>query len=132
MTISLQKSDTGTYRQTISIHQHTLFSDVAATLGGEDSAPDPHDLYDASLAACKAITLLMYAKRKQIPLTSVDVDIERDNSAEAKCIYVLNVSLKLNGDLSAEQRQSLAAIADKCPIHKLMTAATTEVNSSFV
>lgn len=132
MTINLQKSDTGTYRQTIRIHQHTLFADVATTLGGEDSAPDPHDLYDASLAACKAITLLMYAKRKQIPLSSVDLDIERDNSAEAKGIYVLNVSLKLNGDLSDEQRQSLASIADKCPIHKLMTAATTEVNSSFV
>ena len=131
MTISLQKSDTGNYRQTIRIHQHTLFSDVAASLGGEDSAPDPHDLYDSSLAACKAITLLMYAKRKQIPLTSVDVDIERDNSAEAKGIYVLNVSLKLNGDLSDEQRRSLAGIADKCPIHKLMTTATTEVNSSF-
>jgi len=132
MTISLQKSDSGTYRQTISIHQHTLFADVAASLGGEDSAPDPHDLYDASLAACKAITLLMYAKRKSMPLISVDIEIERDNSREAKGIYVLNVSLKLNGELDDEQRQSLAAIADKCPIHKLMTAATTEVNSSLL
>jgi putative redox protein len=34
------------------------------------------------------------------------------------------------GNLSDEQRQSLALIGDKCPIHKLMTAATTEVNSS--
>lgn len=131
MTISLQKSDAGLYRQTIRIHQHTLFADVATALGGDDSAPDPHDLYDASLAACKAITLLMYAKRKTFPLSSVDVQIERDNSREAKGVYVLNVNLKLNGDLSDEQRQSLAAIADKCPIHKLMTAATTEVNATF-
>lgn len=130
MTLNLQKSDSGTYRQTISIHQHTVFSDVAAALGGEDSAPDPHDLYDASLAACKAITLLMYAKRKTMPLTSVDIEIERDNSRETKGVYVLNVSLKLNGELDDKQRQSLAAIADKCPIHKLMTAATTQVNSN--
>ncbi|KXI26879.1 OsmC family protein [Paraglaciecola hydrolytica] len=132
MTISLQKSDKGTYRQTIRIHQHTLFADVAASLGGDDSAPDPHDLYDASLAACKAITILMYAKRKQIPLESVDIEIERDNSREAKGVYVLNVSLKLNGDLNDEQRQALAAIADKCPIHKLMTAVSTEVHSVVV
>ena len=130
MTVCLQKSDTGTYRQTIRIHQHTLFADVAANLGGEDSAPDPHDLYDASLAACKAITLLMYAKRKQLPLESVDVNIERDNSQEAKGLYVLKVNLTLNGDLSDEQRQSLAGIAEKCPIHKLMTAATTEVHAT--
>jgi putative redox protein len=129
MTISLQKSDSGTFRQTIRIHQHTLFADVAANIGGEDTAPDPHDLYDASLAACKAITLLMYAKRKQLPLQSVDVNIERDNSQETKGLYVLKVKLTLNGDLNEEQRLSLAAIADKCPIHKLMTAATTEVHS---
>ncbi|MDN4503551.1 OsmC family protein [Alteromonadaceae bacterium BrNp21-10] len=129
MPISLQKSETGTYRQTIRIHQHTVFADVGLVLGGEDSAPDPHDLYDTSLAACKAITLLMFAKRKDIPLTSVDVDIERDNSQEAKGIYVLNVSLKLNGELTDEQRQLLAGIADKCPIQKLMTVGTTVVHS---
>ncbi|MEH6713418.1 MAG: OsmC family protein [Paraglaciecola polaris] len=129
MTIHLQKSDAGTFRQTICVHQHTLFSDVAGMLGGEDSAPDPHDLYDASLAACKAITLLMYAKRKQIPLVSVDLNIDRNTSAESKGIYVLNVSVNLNGELTTEQRQRLSEIAEKCPIHKLMTAATTEVNS---
>lgn len=129
MTISLQKSEKGIYRQTIRINQHTLFADVAASLGGEDSAPDPHDLYDSSLAACKAITLLMYAKRKNIALTSVDVDIERDTSREAKGEYVLNVSLRLNGQLTDEQRQSLTDIAQKCPIHKLMTTVSTEVHS---
>ena len=74
----------------------------------------------------------MYAKRKQIPLESVDIEIERDNSREAKGVYVLNVSLKLYGDLNDEQRQALAAIADKCPIHKLMTAVSTEVHSVVV
>lgn len=132
MSISLQKSDSGTYRQTISIGQHTLFADVAANLGGEGSAPDPHDIYDSALAACKAITLLMYAKRKQIPLESVNIAIERDNSREAAGVYGLLVNLHLVGDLSTEQRQSLALIADKCPIHKLMTTATTEVQSQVI
>ena len=129
MTIHLEKSETGRYRQTIRIDQHSIFSDAAVALGGEDSAPDPHDLYDASLAACKAMTLLMYAQRKKIALTSVDIDIERDNSREGKGIYVLNVSLTLNGDLTDEQRQSLGVIADKCPIHKLMTSVSTEINT---
>ena len=129
MTIHLEKSQSGRYRQTIRIDQHSIFSDADVALGGDDSAPDPHDLYDASLAACKAMTLLMYAQRKKIALTSVDIDIERDNSCEGKGVYVLNVSLTLNGDLTDEQRQSLGAIADKCPIHKLMTSVSTEVNT---
>ena len=131
MTIELRKSDSGTYRQTIRIHQHTIYADVATELGGDNTGPDPHDLYDAALAACKAITLMMYAKRKQLPLDYVDVIIERDNSKEAQGVYVLNVQLKLLGQLSDEQKQQLAAIADKCPIHKLMTAVSTEINTSI-
>jgi putative redox protein len=133
MTIYLQKSDSGSFRQTIRVQQdstqHTLFADVAAALGGDDSAPDPHDIFDASLAACKAITLLMYAKRKQLKLDWVDVEINRDNSQEAKGLYQLNVSMKLVGDLSESEQQQLSAIADKCPIHKLMTATTVQVTT---
>lgn len=68
MSIQLRKSDSGIYRQTLRIQQHTIFADVAKDLGGDNSAPDPHDYYDAALAACKAITVMMYAKRKQLPL----------------------------------------------------------------
>jgi len=135
MTIILQKSDRGSFRQTIRVHQdgtqHTLFADVAPALGGEGSAPDPHDLFDAALAACKAITLLMYAKRKQLALDWVDVEIQRDNSQETKGLYQLNVQLKLVGTLSDSEQQQLLAIADKCPIHKLMTAATIQVNTAL-
>lgn len=133
MTIYLQKSDSGNFRQTIRVHQsstqHTLFADVASALGGDDSAPDPHDIFDASLAACKAITLMMYAKRKQLSLDWVDVEINRDNSQEAQGLYQLNVVLTLVGTLSDSERQQLSAIANKCPIHKLMTAAAVQVNT---
>ena len=131
MSIQLRKSDSGIYRQTLRIQQHTIFADVAQDLGGDNSAPDPHDYYDAALASCKAITVMMYAKRKQLPLDYIDIEITRDNSAEAQGVYVLNVQLKLLGKLTDEQKAQLAAIADKCPIHKLMTAAKTEVNTRF-
>lgn len=131
MSIQLRKSDSGIYRQTLRIQQHTIFADVAKDLGGDNSAPDPHDYYDAALAACKAITVMMYAKRKQLPLDYIDIEITRDNSQESQGTYVLNVQLKLLGNLTDEQKAQLAAIADKCPIHKLMTAAKTEVNTLF-
>ena len=131
MSITLRKSDSGTYRQTLRIHPHTLYADVGTELGGDNSAPDPHDFYDAALASCKAITVMMYAKRKQLPLDYIDIVIERDNSREAQGVYVLNVTLSLLGQLTDEQKSQLAAIADKCPIHKLMTAATTEVKTRY-
>jgi putative redox protein len=133
MTIQLQKSDSGSYRQTIRVHQqstqHTIYADVAAALGGEDSAPDPHDLFDAALAACKAITLMMYAKRKQLNLDWVDIEINRDVSREAQGEYQLDVALTLFGNLAVSEKQQLLDIADRCPIHKLMTTSTVHVNT---
>jgi len=66
-----------------------------------------------------------------MPLQGVDVDISRDTSQETQGEYVLNCELHLRGDLTAEQRVALFAIADKCPIHKLMTSATTVVKTHY-
>src|SRR4051812_10566902 len=100
MSVDLKKDATGKLRQRIQIGNHLLFADAPVNAGGDDSAPGPHDIFDASLAACKAITLMMVAQRKSIPLESVDVEVERDASQEAKGHYGLNVKLTLNGNLS--------------------------------
>ena len=103
--------------------------DGSVAEGGNGDGPSPHDLYDAALASCKALTLVWYARRKAIPLTTVDVALERDASGERQGVYKLAVSLKLGGDLSEAQREELLAVAMKCPVHKLMTAVTTEITT---
>jgi putative redox protein len=118
-------------RQVITVDAHTLRADVSKASGGDGSAPDPHDYFDTSLATCKAITLSMYARSHGIPLERVTVHVERDNSQERQGTYVLNAKLTFQGKLSAEQEQKLAEIADRCPIHKLMTTATVEVRTTY-
>ncbi|HEX5655645.1 MAG TPA: OsmC family protein, partial [Polyangiales bacterium] len=93
--------------------------------GGHDVGPTPHELFDASLAACKTTTAHWYAKRANMPLESVEVKIERDDSQERQGVYKLNVSLTYHGPLTDEQRTKLHSAVTRCPLHKLMT--TTEV-----
>ena len=130
--IHLQKDSVGKFRQKITVNnKHELFADVAISSGGEDSASQPHDIFDASLAACKAMTLMLYAQRANIPLEEVNVDIDRDDSNEKSGEYALNVTLSLIGDLTLEQKQKLLAISEKCPIYKLMTQTTIHVNTQL-
>src|SRR4030095_15753732 len=84
------------FPQTIRIRKHTLRTDVSESLGSTDSAPGAHDYFDAALAACKTTTSMWYAKRNQIPLERVEVDIERDDTEERKGKYVLKVSLRFH------------------------------------
>jgi putative redox protein len=127
MTITVNTLSGNGYRHSIEInHKHKLLTDLPVSLGGEDSAPDPHDYFDAALAACKALTLKLYAEKHGIPLTGVTVEVKHDSSQEREGKYHLHVELTLEGMLSNEQRALLHRIADRCPVHKLMT--TTEVS----
>jgi len=117
--------------QRISIGPHTLYSDVSVELGGAGSAPEPHDLFDAALGACKALTLALYAKQRGLPLEGLDVQLSRDDSQERQGIYRLNVELTLHGALDDAQRQQLLRVADKCPIHKLMTSSEVQVSTQL-
>lgn len=131
-TLYLETTEDGALRQRIDIGQHQLFADMNVLAGGQDSAPDPHDLFDASLAACKALTLMLYAKQHNIPLQRVSIDLQRDASQERAKIYALDVGLQLIGPLSDEERLKLLLIADKCPIHKLMSQATINIHTHLI
>lgn len=106
-----------------------LFVDVPVAYGGEGSAPDPHDYFDLSLGACKAITSMMYAKRKKWPLEGISVKVQRDDSEERNGTYRLDVEMTFHGIEDAAQRARLEEISHKCPIHRLMTSSTVEVNT---
>lgn len=129
MTITVIRDQSLPMRHIVHVRNHIVSADVSVEEGGSDAGPSPHDLYDAALSACKALTVVWYAKRKGIALDNVEVTTERDTSEERKGTYRLAATLHLSGELSEAQRQELLSVAEKCPIHKLMTAVTTEVTT---
>lgn len=131
MTVLVTRVQSALMRHDIHIGSHTLATDNSVEDGGEGSAPSPHDLYDAALGACKALTVLWYAKRMGMPVEGIEVRVDRDNSQERTGTYRLNAQLRLGGTLTAVQRQKLLAVASKCPVHKLMTEVKTEITTSL-
>jgi putative redox protein len=114
-------------KHTVHVRQHSFTVDEPPSNGGEDLGVTPHDVYDSALGACKALTTLWYARRKQMPLDDIHVTVERDDHEERGGIYRLRVTLQLTGALTDAQRQELLTVAGKCPLHKLMAQATTEI-----
>ena len=131
MTIRVVRDQRAPMRHEIHVDGHSIATDVSVEQGGEGSGPNPHDLYDAALGACTALTALWYAKHKNIPVEGIEVSVERDASQERAGIYRLSAALTLTGDLSATQREELLRAAQKCPVHKLMTEVTTEISTTL-
>ena len=68
------RSVPGTLRQEVLIDgRHRLVTDEPESVGGGGSAPAPHELFPAALAACVSTTIVMYARTKSWPLDTVEV-----------------------------------------------------------
>lgn len=132
MSVHITRDPTGPMRHTLHINGLAITVDGSVAEGGEASGPSPHDLYDAALGACKALTVLWYANKRQIPVENIAVEVERDDSQERAGTYRLRADLSVSGALSDAQRAELLRVADKCPVHKLMTQVETVVETRLM
>ena len=129
MTIQVTRDRSHKMKHVVHVRQHSFTVDEPAANGGEDLGITPHEVYDSALGSCKALTVLWYANRKQIPVEDIQVSVDRDDSQERQGVYRLRVTLAITGALTDAQRTELLAVAEKCPLHKLMTQVKTEVTT---
>lgn len=117
----------------IQIGQHHLKADEPIELGGNDEGPNPYELLLSSLGACTAITLKMYASRKEWKLEKVLVELSyskdyyKDHVADettSSKVDIIERRIHIEGDLDEKQIERLMKIADKCPVHKTLTSVT--------
>ncbi|WP_412480373.1 OsmC family protein [Azonexus sp. IMCC34839] len=112
----------GRYQQQVIAGQHHLIADEPASMGGADAGPAPFDFIMSGLGACTSMTLRMYAERKELPLTRVSVELSHDKvEIDGAQRDRITRHITLEGDLSAEQRQRLLEIANKCPVHRALS-----------
>jgi len=112
--------------QEIAAGRHQLRSDEPESAGGTDCGPTPYDLLLAALGSCTSMTVGMYARRNQWPLTRVTVHLSHSRVHARDCalgeneqamLTVINREVAFEGTLSDEQRARLLAIANRCPVH---------------
>ena len=121
---------TENYKTEIKSASNTIISDEPESIGGKDLGFAPKELLASSLAACTCITLRMYANRKGWYLTDIKVEVtfEKDLT-ENKSKMMRNI--QLFGNLDDIQKARLLNIADRCPMHQILTnpiEITTELN----
>jgi len=117
------------YTTEIMAGKHALQADEPKSVGGNNFGPTPYDLLLASIGACTAMTLRMYADRKKWDLTEVVVHLQHSKEHAVDCnncttnsgkIDQIERVIHLKGDLDEPQSKRLLEIADKCPVHKTL------------
>jgi putative redox protein len=75
------------------------------------------------LAACTTLTLALYIRRRQMAVTDlrVTVDHVEEISEQGQVRYQMQRRIFIEGVLPEVNRQRLLEIANKCPVHKLLS-----------
>lgn len=110
------------YRAEIRADGHIIVSDEPLELGGNNEGMNPSLLLLASLGSCTAITLRMYADRKEWPIEKVRIDLSMDViKSEFQQTTYIKKHLHFEGPLTDEQKERLIQIADHCPLHRILS-----------
>lgn len=121
-------------KQQITDGTHTFLADEPRESGGGDAGPDPYSLLLGALGACTAMTLQIYAKRKEWPLEKVEVSLKHSRIHAADCndcgasqgkMERIERYISLTGKLNEEQRARLLEIAERCPVHKTLASGVS-------
>ena len=116
------------YRVDLRVRRHQLVADEPIDAGGSDLGPTPFGLLASALASCTAITLRMYATRKAWELATLEVDVRYALDADAGLSITRIITIP--ADLTADQRQRLADIADRTPV-TLAISGGTPITTTF-
>jgi putative redox protein len=102
---------------------HIITGDEPLDHGGTDLGPTAHQYLLSALGMCIAITLRMYANRKNWELNKVEVHLNMEKNPEDKGeTTIIYKNIKLSGKLDPEQIKRLMLISEKCPVHKTLSA----------
>ncbi|MCH6582997.1 MAG: alpha/beta fold hydrolase, partial [Proteobacteria bacterium] len=125
----LVRETDGKFGQDVFTDSHHVLADEPTRNDGRDTGPDPYEFLLAALGTCISMTARMYASHKKLPLEKVSVKLSHSRIHAEDCEHCetkdgkidrIESELVLEGDLTAEQRQRVLEISNKCPVHRTL------------
>ena len=105
-----------------------VVADEPLEKGGQDKGFSPKELLASALAACTSATVRMYCNRKGWELKNIHIQIELVEEEEKTTFKRI---LQFEGSFTEEQRTRLLAVANACPVHKILTHSIS-VDTSLI
>ena len=124
MGVSIVHASIGSVPYTVELSDdlgHRWLGDEPEDAGGANAGPSPERLLLSALGTCTAVTVTMYAHRKQWPLTGVKVELAFNPDGKPESGTDIRRRVELLGELDDAQRHRLLLAANACPIHKVLT-----------
>lgn len=115
------------YRTEVYARGFDLVVDEPESLGGSGAGPSPVDYLAVALAACKSLTLRMYADRKGLPVEAITVSVRhsrkpKPHDPEGPKLDTFECTIAIEGALDGATRARMLELAERCPVQRMLTS----------
>jgi len=100
---------------------HHIVTDQTLAHGGDDSAPEPLELFLASLASCAGLYVLGYCRSRNLPTESIEL-IQRHELDHAGKLTRVDLELVLPSSFPEKDRVGVVRAAQSCKVKKMLSA----------
>ncbi len=134
--VRVTETGAGRFQVAMQAGPHVILGDEPASVGGGGSGPSPYELLSMALGACTAMTLRLYARKKQLDLGRVSVAVAHDRVHAEDCaeretregrIDRFERVISVEGAIDPGLAAKLVEIAGKCPVHRTLEAEAAVV-----
>lgn len=106
----------------------TIMTDQSVREGGDGSAPEPFDLFLASMGTCAGIYVLSFCQHHDLPAEGISLIQTAERNPETRMIDRVNIDIRLPADFPQKYRKALIRSAEQCSVKKHIAAGLPEFN----
>jgi putative redox protein len=108
----------------------TVETDQPASEGGEGAAPEPYDLFLASLGTCAGVYVVYFCESRNIPTDDIRMRLRFSRNDQSHLMEKIDLDIHLPAGFPDKYRQAVVRAAEMCTVKRnLMNPPTIQVNA---
>jgi len=100
----------------------TVETDQAKDEGGEGSAPEPYDLFLASIGTCAGIYVASFCQQREIDTSKLKLTLEFDRSVKTNLIEEIRIHIHLPPEFPGKYKKAIIRTAELCTVKRNIAA----------
>jgi ribosomal protein S12 methylthiotransferase accessory factor len=113
----------------------TIETDQAREEGGDGSAPEPFDLFLASMGTCAGIYVIYFCEERNIDTTGLKMSLSFDRNEQTHLIENVNIDISLPPGFPKKYKSAIVKTAGLCTVKRNILKApefhvTAEIQAS--
>ena len=100
----------------------TVHTDQPRDEGGDGSAPEPYDLFLASLATCAGVYILYFCDKRNIAVDGLRMAVQAEKNEQTHLLEAIRMTVRLPADFPEKYRSAVVRAAEMCTVKRSLVS----------